>query len=381
MRILVLNHEFPPVGGGGGRAAEDICRELSKRGHEIRVLTAHIRGLPREEERGGYTIVRLPSLRPQPYKASFLSMTAYVLAGLWAGRRMIRIFKPEVIHAHFAVPAGALAWALSRMTGIPYVLTIHLGDVPGGVPEKTGGWFRWIYPFTRAIWRDANRIIAVSEFTRQLALKNYDAKIQVIPNGVDLRTLKPGGIHLNQPPRIVFAGRFMAQKNPLQLVQILGRLKQLQWQCVMIGDGPLMQDVKHAVAEADLEDRFHFTGWIDPQDVLNWFDRSDILLMPSRSEGLPVVGVQALAKGLAIVASQVGGFVDLVDHDKNGYLIQQEDIAKFSTLLLGLLSDSKRLLSFRTASLEKAQCFEINQVVKGYENIFLDVVASKDRHD
>src|SRR5688572_130197 len=104
MRILVLNHEFPPVGGGGGRAAEDICRGLAKCGHEIKVLTAHINGLSRQEERDGYTIVRLSSLRTQPYKASFLSMVAYILAGLWIGRRLICSFQPEVIHAHFAVP-------------------------------------------------------------------------------------------------------------------------------------------------------------------------------------------------------------------------------------------------------------------------------------
>jgi len=138
-----------------------------------------------------------------------------------------------------------------------------------------------------------------------------------------------------------------------------------------------MQDVKRAVAESDLEDRFQFTGWIDPQEVLDWFDKSDILFMPSRSEGLPVVGVQALAKGLAIVASQVGGFVDLVDHGKNGYLIRQEDVANFSASLLGLLSDSDRLLSFRNASLEKAKCFEITQVVTEYENVFLSVLTKE----
>ena len=377
MRILVLNHEFPPVGGGGGRVAEDICRELSKRGDEIKVLTAHFKGLPQEEERDGYQVIRLPSLRTQPYRASLLSMAAYVLAGIWAGRRLIHIFNPEVIHAHFAVPAGALAWALSRLTGIPYVLTVHLGDVPGGVPEKTGGWFRWIYPFTRAIWRDANQIVAVSEFTRQIALKKYNVKIQVIPNGVDLGTLKPNRIQLNEPPQIVFAGRFMAQKNPLQLVQTLNELKKLNWQCVMIGDGPLMQDVRQAVAELDLGDRFQFTGWIDPQGVLNWFDKSDILFMPSRSEGLPVVGVQALAKGLAIVASRVGGFVDLVDNNENGYLIPQEDTGAFSTALVGLLSDSNLLLSFRNASLERAKYFEINQVVEEYENLFQSVLIDK----
>jgi glycosyltransferase involved in cell wall biosynthesis len=128
-----------------------------------------------------------------------------------------------------------------------------------------------------------------------------------------------------------------------------------------------------AIEDYGLADRFHLTGWLDPQDVLNWFDKSDILFMPSRSEGLPVVGVQALAKGLAIVASRVGGFVDLVDDDKNGYLIQEMDAAKFSTVLAGLLSDSKRLLAFRAASLEKAGLFELEQIVKEYENIFLRV--------
>lgn len=371
MRILVLIHEFPPIGGGGGRVAEDICGKLAQRGHEVKVLTAHMTGLPYEEQRSGSQIIRFRTLRTQPYRASFVSMAVYVLAGLWVGLRLIGRFKPDMIHAHFAVPAGALARMLSRLTGIPYVLTVHLGDVPGGVPEKTDEWFRWIYPFTPNIWKNAREIIAVSEFTRQLALQQYKQNIQVVPNGVDLSVLMPNQIFLNDPPRIVFAGRFMDQKNPLQVVQTLNELKALSWQCVMIGDGPLMQDIKCAIQDFGLEDRFQLTGWIEPHEVLGWFDKSDILFMPSRAEGLPVVGVQALAKGLAIVASRVGGFVDLVDDDKNGYL--ETDAARFSTLLASLLSDPNRLLSFRSASLEKARSFELEQIVKEYETIFLRV--------
>jgi glycosyltransferase involved in cell wall biosynthesis len=371
MRILVLIHEFPPIGGGGGRVAEDICGKLAKRGHEVKVLTAHMKGLPYNEERNGSEIVRFRTLRTQPYRASFLSMALYVLAGLWVGFRLIGSFKPDMIHAHFAVPAGALAWILSLVTRIPYVLTVHLGDVPGGVPEKTDDWFRWIYPLTPNIWRNAREIVAVSEFTRQLALQKYNERIQVVPNGVDLMSLMPGQIVLNDPPRIVFAGRFMEQKNPIQVVQTLTELKELKWQCVMIGDGPLMEDVRCAINDFGLKDRFQLTGWIEPRDVLAWFDKSDILFMPSRSEGLPVVGVQALAKGLAIVANRVGGFVDLVDNDKNGYL--ETEPAKFSTLLSSLLSDSNRLLSFRNASLEKAKAFELEQIVREYESIFLRV--------
>jgi glycosyltransferase involved in cell wall biosynthesis len=252
-------------------------------------------------------------------------------------------------------------------------LTVHLGDVPGGVPEKTDDWFRWIYPFTPRIWKDAREIVAVSEFTRQLALKKYKEEIQVVPNGVDVIALMPERISLNDPPRIAFAGRFMEQKNPLQFVKTLNDLKTLEWQCVMIGDGPLMTDVRCAIENYGLKDRFQLTGWLDPQEVLRWFDKSDILFMPSRSEGLPVVGVQALAKGLAIVASRVGGFVDLVEEDRNGYLIPETETSKFSAVLSGLLSDRERLFAFRAASLEKARSFELEQIAKEYENIFLRV--------
>ncbi|MCI0608125.1 MAG: glycosyltransferase family 4 protein [Anaerolineae bacterium] len=372
-----MNHEIPPVGGGGGRAAEDICRVLAGRGHNIKVLTSHLKGLPYKEQRDGYQIIRIPSLRTQPFRVSFLSMVAYVLAGLWAGLRLIRAFQPDVIHVHFAVPAGALAWMLSKITEIPYVLTAHLGDVPGGVPEKTTDWFRWVFPFTHSIWHDASVRVAVSEYTRELALQNYSEEILVIPNGVDVNALKPEFIQVNNPPIVVFAGRFMPQKDPIQVVRVLKEIMDLRWKCVMIGDGPLLPDVKKIIAESNLEDRFTLTGWIPPADVMKWFDQSDILFMPSLSEGLPVVGVQALAKGLAIIASHVGGFVDLVDEDQNGYLIERENTAEFTVRLRSLLEDPNHLLSLRNASLEKAKSFEIAHIVDQYENIFLGMTGKE----
>ena len=373
MRILVLNHEFPPIGGGGGRAAESICQALAKRGHEIKVLTSHFNDLPREEQRDGFDIIRIPTLRTQPFRASFLSMVVYVLSGFWAGLRLVRLFRPDVIHAHFAVPAGALAWMLSRLTRVPYVLTAHLGDVPGGVPEKTGNWFRWIFPTTRWIWRDASARVAVSEYTRSLALKHYNEEVLVIPNGIDVDGENQSSIRVNNPPVIIFAGRFMEQKSPLQIIETLNEIKDLPWKCVMIGDGPLMPDVKKSMEELGLGDRFILTGWITPDEVMKQFEQSDILFMPSLSEGLPVVGVQALSKGLAIVASRVGGFVDLVDEGRNGYLVEVGNSEGFKSKLQELLTNPSRLLSLRQASLEKAKSFEITKIAEQYEKIFIEI--------
>jgi L-malate glycosyltransferase len=377
MKILVLIHEFPPVGGGGGRAAQEICHGLIRRGHEITVFTAHLKGLSKEELVDGIRVLRIPSLRREAFRADLLALSGYFLSGLWAGYRLIKRWQPDLIHVHFAVPGGALAWALSKLTGVPYVMTVHLGDVPGGVPEKTSLWFRWVMPFTHSIWRDAKRVVAVSEFTRQLALKHYRREIEVIPNGVELAKLRPAGIQIHEPPRIVFAGRFMEQKNSLQIVLTLNELKELPWQCVMIGDGPLMPEVRKAIAEHDLQKRFILTGWVTPEEVLAWFDKSDILFMPSLSEGLPVVGVQALAKGLAIVVSKIGGFVDIVDEGINGCLIELARPSEFSMALRDLLSDKARLIQFREASLKKATRFDILYIAEQYEQMFFTLAFVK----
>ncbi|MBE0698111.1 MAG: glycosyltransferase family 4 protein, partial [Anaerolineaceae bacterium] len=215
MRILVLIHEFPPIGGGGGRAAQDICRGLAARGHEIRVLTAHLEGLPETDAKEGYEVIRVRSGRKQAFRASLSVMVGYLFESVLQGLNLVRTWRPDVIHVHFAVPAGPAALIISRLNGIPYLLTAQLGDVPGGTPEKTDGWFRWILPFTPPIWKSAASVVAVSEFTRQLALKHYPVDIQIIPNGVDLQLLDPGEIRLAAPPHIVFAGRFMTQKNPV----------------------------------------------------------------------------------------------------------------------------------------------------------------------
>jgi glycosyltransferase involved in cell wall biosynthesis len=264
---------------------------------------------------------------------------------------------------------------LSKLTGIPYVMTAHLGDVPGGVPEKTGGWFKWILPFTYPIWRSAERIVAVSEFTRQLALKHYQREITVIPNGVDVARLRPAGLRAQETTRIVFAGRLMAQKNPIQIVQTLAELKDLSWECVMLGDGPLMGEVQQAIEDHGLQERFSLPGWVTPEDVLDWFDKSDILFMPSLSEGLPVAGVQALAKGLALVVSDIGGFADLVNNGENGYLVDASEPALYAERLRGLLENPEKLRAYREKSLVQSARFDLQTVVAQYAQIFDELLG------
>ncbi len=378
MRLLVLVHEYPPVGGGGGRVAQDIAEGLAARGHRLTVLTSHWKGLPRREDRRGVTVLRLPVARKEPYRAGLLSMMLYVTRSILHGGRLLRRVGFDLMHVHFAVPAGAAAWVLHRLYRVPYVLTVHLGDVPGGVPQKTGRWFRWIYPFTPPIWRDAARVVAVSQYTKTLASRAYRVPIQVIPNGVDLDALRPRDLTPHRPPHILFVGRFVPQKNPGQVVEILAGLQDLPWRCTMLGDGPLRAQVRARLRELGLEHRFHLPGWVTPEEVLATMDRADLLLMPSRQEGLPVVGVQALAKGLALVVSRAGGFPELVNAGENGYAIPDpEDTAAFRQALRSLLENPERLARARRASLRLAERFDLKRVVQAYETLFRQVLEGR----
>lgn len=374
MRILVLSHEFPPIGGGGGRVAQDLACGLVARGHAVTILSAGMRGLPAEEIIGGARLLRLPAQRKNAFAASLAEMANFDRLAVTHGLSLIRRWRPQVIHAHFAVPAGAAAFLLSRLSGIPYILTAHLGDVPGAVPEKTEAWFRLLAPLTPPIWNNAARVIAVSEFTRALAQKYYRAPMTVIPNGVDFAALPPRQA-APEVPRIVFAGRFVETKNPGHLVQALARLRALPWQATLLGDGPLLAALRRQVAETGLAERITLPGWVTPAQVLAEFARSDLLALPSRAEGLSVVGVQALAMGLALVLGAAGGNLELVADGENGFLFPPGDLDALTAALRHLLADPAALKSAQQRSRALAQKFDLNVILAQYEEVLSAVGA------
>ncbi|HZD57325.1 MAG TPA: glycosyltransferase family 4 protein, partial [Anaerolineales bacterium] len=146
----------------------------------------------------------------------------------------------------------------------------------------------------------------------------------------------------------------------------------LDWDCVMIGDGPERARIEAEIARLGMQNRFNVPGWLHQDTVMDWFARSDILFMPSFSEGLPIVGLQGLVMGLAIVATRVGGFVDMVEPSRNGFLVENPNGDGFLEPLRILLSDARLLRSFRRASLVVADRFDIRYMVQAYHDLFME---------
>lgn len=369
MKILVLCYEYPPIGGGGGSVAKSVAEQLVARGHEVRVQTAALGWKSTRETIGGVEVFRTASLRRVPDTCSVPEMGLYVLTSLRTTLRHLRQWRPEVIHAHFAVPTGVLAWAVHYLTGVPYVLTAHLGDVPGGVPEQTDRMFRLIGPLARRIWRDAAAATAVSSFVQELAQEAYRRPVTRILNGIDLSDAPADPAPPHATRRLLFIGRFNPQKNPVLLIDALAQLRDAPWELTMIGDGPLRGAVEDAIARHRLEERIGLTGWLTPAQVRTRLAEADVLCMPSVSEGLPVVGVEALKYGLAIVASEIPGLRDVIDDGVNGCFVPAGEVEAFAKKLRHVIEHETTLAAMKRASWEKARRFDLGCIAHEYAHV------------
>lgn len=373
-KILVISHEYPPIGGGGGKVIQGLCEGLASKDTLFYILTAHFDDLPGLETNGFLTIERLHTSRKEAYRASLWSMVCFVWKSFWRALRIIRFWEPDLIHAHFAVPGGAAAALSALATSKPHILTIHGGDVPGGAPEKTGNWFRFIKPFTGFIWKRAKRIIAVSEYSRQLALTHYPVNIDIIPNGIDRAPFSNSNSSVHQPPHILFVGRFSPEKNAVAVLEILKQITDQVWTCTMIGDGTQFPLVQKMVEEnSRLQNRISLAGWVSQDQVEQTLQQSDILLMPSLRESMPMVGLQALAAGNALILSNVGACPEMVDEGKNGFLVEPVDLKCFANRLQTLLSDRKKLGAFKKHSKKKSVQFDIKEILERYQHVYTEL--------
>jgi len=369
MRILVLCYEYPPVGGGGGRVARQFALALAKRGHDVRVLTGGTRGTDGSTMEDGIIVRRISAGRLRPDTCSVWEMARWLAAAALPSLRLTMSWKPEVVHAHFAVPTGALAWLLQWAAGVPYVLTTHLGDVPGGVPGQTDNLFRWLKPFTIPIWKSASSITAVSSFVAELGQKAYRCKPAVIPNALPGDPWEPAPLLKGAGEfRLIFVGRFSIQKNPLLAAQAVSlaatHIQNLRLD--FVGDGPLLPEVREFIRGKGMESRVRFLGWLPAEKVRELMLHADALLMTSQSEGFPVTILEALACGLPVISTKIPGVRDAVEDRVTGILCEASP-EKLSDEIQLLAANPSLRTKMASEARKKAEEFRENKIALLYE--------------
>jgi glycosyltransferase involved in cell wall biosynthesis len=215
------------------------------------------------------------------------------------------------VHAHFVVPGGLAAAALRRAPGIrlPFVLTAHGTDVPGYNPRRFRGAHRVIRPLWRRICRSAHTLVSPSWSLRGLiAAAGAGVDARVIPNPVDTRRFRPGV----KERRILVCGRLVERKGFAPLLAALREVELPGWEIEVVGDGPERPELEGLAAQLALPVRFH--GWIAQADprLAQIFGRAALFVFPSPWENLPVVLLEAMAAGCAVVSTDAPGNLEAV---------------------------------------------------------------------
>jgi glycosyltransferase involved in cell wall biosynthesis len=341
--LLLLNYEYPPIGGGAGNATANMARELAGLGHRVRVVTAAFGGLPRRQVVDGYELVRLPVVRRHADHCSPLEMLTFLVSAGVALPLLQRDFQANACIAFFGIPCGPAAWFLKQLCGVPYIVSLRGGDVPGFLPYNLAGYHKVTGPLIRFLWRGAAHVVANSQGLAALARQSAgQMPIRMIPNGVDTARFTPAEHREHRGPvQLVFVGRVVHQKGLDVLLSALSRLPaEADYELTIVGDGPLRDTLTKQAASLGVLARLRFAGWAGREEMPDLLRRADLFVFPSRDEGMPNAVLEAMAAGLPVVATRISGNEEVVADGETGLLVPPDDPDALAGALAGFLADA-----------------------------------------
>jgi glycosyltransferase involved in cell wall biosynthesis len=378
MRVLILNYEYPPLGGGAGNATYFLAREWGRKDIKVDVVTTWFSGLKDiTYESDNITVYRVRSKRKKADRSNVLEMLSYVLLGQKKTNELCDKNKYDLIVSFFSIPSGIIARATKKRYRIPYIVLLRGGDVPGFLPRQLGWFHALTMPLTKGIWRDATRIIANSKSLRDLAMKTgsrIKRSVEMAPNGVDVDFFRPGTNRAEKPFIFIFAGRFVPQKNlPYLLRQFELTNKNGVARLILVGDGPERSAIAAQVlASKELEATVLLYPWSTKEDLLCMYQSSHCIVNPSLEEGMPNTLLEAMSCGLPAIASDIGGNNELVENGKNGYLFDLHDAyglsKRMQDIMRGTDSDAMGAYSRALAVAKYAWAASAEQILENAGN-------------
>lgn len=383
MNILVINYEYPPIGGGGGVICKDISEELAELNNQVTVVTSLYKGLPEKEYINGVEIIRVPVLfRGKQNVASLPSMLSYVPSCITKVNKILKTRKFDVINTHFAIPSGPAGQYISNKHKIPNVLSIHGGDIfdpsKSLSPHKTPG----LKQTVKRILNTANCIIAQSSDTKSNAENFYGTKkeIKIIPLGIKPNLYKKiSRKELKLPESkylFITIGRLIKRKNLPELLEIFRKINMdFPSELLIIGDGPERDTIIKKAQELNISDSVRLLGRVTEEQKFQYLSASDIYLSTAMHEGFGIVFLEAMECGLPVICYNRGGQVDFLSSHKTGFLIQLGNTQEFIEKLKYLLTNPQIEDEIKIFNRKYVSEFYIKNIAKKYLSVFEEATS------
>ncbi len=376
MKVLMLNYEYPPLGGGQGNANKYIFDEFNTQhaGIRIDIITSSVdKEYTEQFEIGTIRYLNIgkknQNIQSQNMRDLFISSHKT----FWAALGAMKKTKYDVVVAWSGIPAGFIAMFLKFFKRIPYIVLLRGTDVP--FHEKK--WekldkliFSWLSPM---IWRRAAKVIANSKMLRDLAYRSGKSKtIDVITNGIDVSFFKPLPLQDNPKQKIVLGvGRLALIKGYHLLIDAIAKIQNPDIVAWLVGDGIERENLKKQARELGVADRVFFLGIKTKKELLKIYNQSQIFCLPSFNEGMSNALLEAIACGLPVIATDVGGVAELID--SNGVVIEKNNSSELAKAIEWILNDKQRYELMRQTSVATAQQYSWQKVTDKFLAAFQNI--------
>jgi N-acetyl-alpha-D-glucosaminyl L-malate synthase BshA len=306
----------------------------------------------------------------------FQHFTHYPLSLAAKIREVVDQYDLEIVHVHYAIPYATCAFLAKEMLKprpVRTVTTLHGTDITlvGQMPS--------FYEITRFSISVSDAITAVSHFLRGETIRAFGIRepIQVIHNFVDSDEFRPG-VKLNLRRRlapngeklILHASNFRKVKNIPVVLEVFARVrKELPCRLILIGDGPEREEAERLILKLAVERDVVFMG--DQEFVSEIFPVGDVFLLPSKHESFGLAALEAMSCEVPVVASNIGGLHEVIDHQKNGFLCCPDDIDCMSLIVRDLLTNEEKRREMGQLARQKARLnFAKDKIVNQYLSLY-----------
>ncbi len=342
LRLLLISYEYPPLGGGLGKAVRQTALELEKLGHEVAILTSRFGDLPSADSDGPLRVTRIPVLRRHANHARLIDVLSFGVSGVLMSKRRLRDFRPDVVIAYLTVPSGVVGAWLSRRWGVPLLTLLRGTDVPGH--RELEPWMHQAAgPLIRWIWRRSSHVISNSEaMARQAEGAVAGLSVSTVHNGVDLDRYRPPepGCRSAAPVRVLYSGRLVKVKRLDAVIRTWAevvRKSQAPLVLDLAGFGPERDVLERLVSELGLGDSVRFLGYLDEERMIRAYQEASLFVSFSRDEGLPNSVLEAMACGLPLVLSDIGPHREILADSGAGVLADPDDPDSLGSSLLRMI--------------------------------------------
>jgi glycosyltransferase involved in cell wall biosynthesis len=376
MKILMLNYEFPPIGGGAAKANLCLLRQYAGRDDlQVDVLTSAPKpGFVSDKFSENITIYKVGIHKKDLHFWRRIEVIEWLIkAGLYY-RRLLRQNNYDLAHAFFGFPTG---WLCYRNAGkLPYIISLRGSDVPGQHARLQHD-YKILAPVFAAIWRKASALVACSEGLKQRAqLFMPSVSIDVIPNGVELDRFFPAETsEKSKVLRMITVGRLSVTKRIEMLidaVEILHRTA-CKLHLTIVGGGKTERQLRKNVAERELTDVIKITDRIDSEKMPELYRQNDIFISASMQEGMSNAMLEAMASGLPIVTTRCEGLAELIDG--NGLIVEQDRIEELAKAVKKLADNPELYKQMSIAARKQAEKFDWANVASSYIEQYRKIIT------